>query len=133
MKFTLSWLKDHLETDASIDTIVDQLTAIGLEVEGVEDRAAALAPFRIARVVDAKQHPNADRLRVLTVDPGDEGCEARSEESEDGSDLEDFVVDEEASPAAKEGAASDDDDDCVVEPSPPKKKAGKRLVKNGGR
>ncbi|UOM36411.1 phenylalanine--tRNA ligase subunit beta [Acuticoccus sp. I52.16.1] len=71
MKFTLSWLKDHLETDASIDTIVDQLTAIGLEVEGVEDRAAALAPFRIARVVDAKQHPNADRLRVLTVDPGD--------------------------------------------------------------
>ncbi|RAI03340.1 phenylalanine--tRNA ligase subunit beta [Acuticoccus sediminis] len=71
MKFTLSWLKDHLETDASLDTIVDQLTAIGLEVEGVEDRAAALAPFRIARIVTATQHPNADRLRVLTVDPGD--------------------------------------------------------------
>ncbi|ORE93618.1 phenylalanyl-tRNA ligase subunit beta [Stappia sp. 22II-S9-Z10] len=71
MKFTLSWLKDHLETDASLETIIDQLTAIGLEVEGVEDRAAALAPFRIARVLTADQHPNADRLRVLTVDPGD--------------------------------------------------------------
>ena len=63
---------------------------------------------------------------------GDEGCEARSEESEGGSDLDDFVVDEEASPGATEGAATDDDD-CVVEPSPPEKKAGKRLVKNGGR
>lgn len=71
MKFTLSWLKDHLETEASLDTIVDRLTAIGLEVEGVEDRAAALAPFRIARVVTSEQHPNADRLRVLNVDAGD--------------------------------------------------------------
>ncbi|MEM6762378.1 MAG: phenylalanine--tRNA ligase subunit beta, partial [Pseudomonadota bacterium] len=71
MKFTLSWLKDHLETDAPLQDILDRLTLIGLEVEGVEDRAAALAPFRIARVTAAEQHPNADRLRVLAVDPGD--------------------------------------------------------------
>ncbi len=71
MKFTLSWLKDHLETDAPLQEILDRLTVIGLEVESVEDRAAALAPFRIARVVTAAQHPDADRLRVLTVDPGD--------------------------------------------------------------
>ncbi|WMS44868.1 phenylalanine--tRNA ligase subunit beta [Acuticoccus sp. MNP-M23] len=71
MKFTLSWLKDHLETDAPLQEILSRLTVIGLEVEGVEDRAAALAPFRIARVVSATQHPDADRLRVLTVDPGD--------------------------------------------------------------
>ena len=71
MKFTLSWLKDHLATDASLDAIVARLVAIGLEVEGVEDRAAPLAPFRIARVTAAAQHPNADRLQVLTVDPGD--------------------------------------------------------------
>lgn len=71
MKFTLSWLKEHLETDAPLQTIVDTLTTIGLELEGIEDRAAALAPFRIARVLTAEQHPNADRLRVLSVDPGD--------------------------------------------------------------
>jgi phenylalanyl-tRNA synthetase beta chain len=71
MKFTLSWLKDHLDTGASLGEIVDCLTRIGLEVEGVEDRAAPLAAFRIARVVEAEQHPNADRLRVLAVDPGD--------------------------------------------------------------
>ncbi|MBJ3776130.1 phenylalanine--tRNA ligase subunit beta [Acuticoccus mangrovi] len=70
MKFTLSWLKDHLDTDASLEAILDGLTVIGLEVEGVEDRAAPLAPFRIARVVTAEQHPDADRLRVLTVDAG---------------------------------------------------------------
>lgn len=71
MKFTLSWLKDHLATDASLEAIVERLNAIGLEVEGVDDRAAALAPFRIARVVSAARHPNADRLQVLMVDPGD--------------------------------------------------------------
>ncbi|MEM0906453.1 MAG: phenylalanine--tRNA ligase subunit beta [Pseudomonadota bacterium] len=70
MKFTLSWLKDHLATDASLDAIVERLTTIGLEVEAVEDRAAALSPFVIARVREAKQHPNADRLKVLTVDAG---------------------------------------------------------------
>ena len=72
MKFTLSWLKDHLETDASLQEITDRLTAIGLELEGVEDRAADLAPFTVAHVIEAKQHPNADRLRVCLVDTGSE-------------------------------------------------------------
>jgi phenylalanyl-tRNA synthetase beta chain len=71
MKFTLSWLREHLETDATLDTIATTLSAIGIEVEGIEDRAAALASFRIARVIEATQHPNADRLRALRVDLGD--------------------------------------------------------------
>jgi phenylalanyl-tRNA synthetase beta chain len=71
MKFTLSWLRTHLDTDEPLQQITDTLTRIGLELEGVEDRAAALAPFRIARVIEAVQHPNADRLRVCTVDAGD--------------------------------------------------------------
>ncbi|MBA5775858.1 phenylalanine--tRNA ligase subunit beta [Stappia sp. F7233] len=70
MKFTLSWLKDHLDTDASLDEIVEKLTLIGLEVEGVHNPAEALKPFTIARVVAARPHPNADRLKVLTVDSG---------------------------------------------------------------
>ncbi|HUB63375.1 MAG TPA: phenylalanine--tRNA ligase subunit beta [Methylocella sp.] len=70
MKFTLSWLKDHLETDATLHEIVDALTKIGLEVEKIEDRAAALKGFVIARVIEAKPHPNADRLRVCQVDAG---------------------------------------------------------------
>jgi phenylalanyl-tRNA synthetase beta chain len=70
MKFTLSWLKTHLDTDASLEKITDTLTNIGLELEGVTDRGAALAPFRIARVIQAVPHPNADRLRVCTVDTG---------------------------------------------------------------
>ncbi|RWK93580.1 MAG: phenylalanine--tRNA ligase subunit beta [Mesorhizobium sp.] len=70
MKFTLSWLKDHLETDASLNEIVERLTSIGLEVEHVDDRSS-LKPFVIARVLTAEQHPDADRLRVLTVDAGD--------------------------------------------------------------
>ena len=72
MKFTLSWLKEHLETDAPLDEIAAKLTAIGLEVEGVEDKAAELAPFRIARVVEARQHPDADRLSVCIVDTGED-------------------------------------------------------------
>jgi phenylalanyl-tRNA synthetase beta chain len=71
MKFTLSWLKDHLDTTASLDEIVETLTRIGLEVEGVEDKAKALAPYRVAYVVSAEQHPNADRLRVCMVDTGE--------------------------------------------------------------
>ena len=71
MKFTLSWLKDHLDTEAGADEIARTLNAIGLEVEGIEDRGAALASFRIARVIEAVQHPNADRLRALRVDVGD--------------------------------------------------------------
>ena len=70
MKFTLAWLKEHLDTDASLDAIVDRLTMIGLEVENVTDAGKQLAPFTIARVISAEQHPNADRLRVCMVDTG---------------------------------------------------------------
>jgi len=70
MKLTLSWLKDHLETDATLDQIVERLTSIGLEVEHVDDKAG-LKPFVIAKVLTAVQHPDADRLRVLSVDTGD--------------------------------------------------------------
>ncbi|MBX9797515.1 phenylalanine--tRNA ligase subunit beta [Sphingomonas sp.] len=71
MKFTLSWLKEHLETDAELDSVVDTLTRIGLEVEGVDNPGAALAAFRVARVVSAERHPQADKLQVLMVDAGD--------------------------------------------------------------
>ncbi len=71
MKFTLSWLKEHLDTDAPLDDIVSRLTMIGLEVENVADQGKALAPFVIAKVISAEQHPNADRLRVCMVDTGD--------------------------------------------------------------
>ena len=67
MKFTLSWLKSHLDTDASIDEIAEALTDLGLEVEGIENPAAALAGFTLAKVVGAEQHPDADRLRVCRV------------------------------------------------------------------
>ncbi|MCX5495002.1 phenylalanine--tRNA ligase subunit beta [Kaistia dalseonensis] len=70
MKFTLSWLKEHLDTSASLDAITDGLTRVGLEVEGVEDKAKTLGAFTIAYVVSAVQHPNADRLRVCMVDTG---------------------------------------------------------------
>lgn len=70
MKFTLSWLKDHLETDAPLAEIAETLTRIGLEVEAIEDKAASLKPYTIARVISAEQHPNADRLRVAMVDYG---------------------------------------------------------------
>jgi len=72
MKFTLGWLKTHLETNAPVNEIADKLTAIGLELEGVEDRAAKLAKFVVGHVVEAKQHPDADRLRVCIVDTGRE-------------------------------------------------------------
>ena len=71
MKFTLPWLKEHLDTDASLPKIVDKLTMIGLEVENVEDKASLLKPFVIASVISAEKHPNADRLRVCMVDTGD--------------------------------------------------------------
>jgi len=70
MKFTLSWLRDHLDTDAPLDTLTDTLSLIGLEVEGVTDPSAALAAFRTARIIEAKKHPNADRLRACRVDIG---------------------------------------------------------------
>jgi phenylalanyl-tRNA synthetase beta chain len=69
MKFTLSWLKDHLETEASLDEICERLTMIGLEVESVDDKAG-LKPFVIAKVLSAQKHPDADKLRVLSVDTG---------------------------------------------------------------
>ncbi len=77
MKFTLAWLKDHLDTTASIAELSATLTAIGLEVESVDDPAAKLGAFTIARVLEAKQHPNADRLRVCQVEvaPGQPAVE----------------------------------------------------------
>ena len=70
MKFTLAWLKEHLDTDATAQQIANKLTMIGLEVEKLDDKGKLLAPFTIARVVEAKPHPNADRLRVCMVDTG---------------------------------------------------------------
>jgi phenylalanyl-tRNA synthetase beta chain len=67
MKFTLGWLKDHLETDASLPDILDKLTVIGLEVEEVFDPADALAPFTVAEVLEAEKHPDADKLKVCKV------------------------------------------------------------------
>ncbi|NII57582.1 phenylalanine--tRNA ligase subunit beta [Sphingomonas aerolata] len=71
MKFTLSWLKQHLETTATLDQIVDALTRIGLEVEGVENPGEKLAAFKIAKVLSAERHPQADKLQILSVDAGD--------------------------------------------------------------
>ncbi len=70
MKFSLSWLKDHLETEASAEEIAEKLTAIGLEVEELSNPAEAFAPFKVAKVLTAKKHPQADKLQVLTVDAG---------------------------------------------------------------
>jgi len=73
MKFTLSWLKEHLETDASLEAIADRLTMLGLEVEEVIDLRTVLAPFTVAEVVTAEKHPDADRLKVCSVRTGDGG------------------------------------------------------------
>src|SRR6478672_11295344 len=70
MRFPLSWLKEHLETDADLATILETLTGIGHEVEGVENAAEKLAPFVVAEVLTAAPHPQADKLQVLTVDAG---------------------------------------------------------------
>src|SRR5690242_19319550 len=70
MKFTLDWLQDHLETTASAAEISDALTLIGLEVESVEDQGRALRPFVVARVAEARPHPNSDHLSVCKVDAG---------------------------------------------------------------
>ncbi len=72
MKFTLNWLKEHLDTTASLNEITDKLTALGLELEGVEDPGEVYAPFKAAHVVSAEKHPDADRLRVCIVDTGSE-------------------------------------------------------------
>ncbi|MGI4950051.1 MAG: YtpR family tRNA-binding protein, partial [Janthinobacterium lividum] len=71
MKFTLSWLRDHLDIDADAGAVADTLTRIGLEVEGVHNPGASLARFRIARVLTAAPHPQADKLQVLSIDAGD--------------------------------------------------------------
>jgi len=71
MKFTLSWLKEHLDTDATLDQIGEALTRVGLEVEGIENPGEKLAAFRVARVLTAERHPQADKLQVLTIDTGD--------------------------------------------------------------
>ena len=70
MKFSLSWLKEHLDTDADIHAVADCLNRIGLEVEGIENPADALSAFRIAKVLSAAPHPQADKLQVLSVDAG---------------------------------------------------------------
>jgi phenylalanyl-tRNA synthetase beta chain len=70
MKFTLNWLKDHLDTTASLDEIALTLTRIGLEVEGIENPAEALSPFVVGEVIAAARHPNADKLQVCQVDIG---------------------------------------------------------------
>ncbi|MBB4266422.1 phenylalanine--tRNA ligase subunit beta [Roseospira visakhapatnamensis] len=77
MKFTLSWLKEHLETDAPLEAIADRLTMLGLEVEEVTDLRTVLAPFTVAEVVTAEKHPDADRLKVCTVRTGDGGRDLR--------------------------------------------------------
>lgn len=71
MKFTLSWLKDHLETSVGVEEIADALTWLGLEVEDISNPAEALEPFRVAKVLTAEKHPDADKLQVLTVDAGE--------------------------------------------------------------
>jgi len=71
VKFSFSWLKQHLETDATPQAIADKLTSIGLEVEALDNPAEVLAPFKVARVLSAERHPQADKLQVLSVDAGD--------------------------------------------------------------
>ncbi len=73
MKFTMSWLKQPLNTEASLEEISDTLTAIGLEVEGIEDRAAEFAAFKVAHVISAEKHPDADKLKVCRVQTADHG------------------------------------------------------------
>ncbi|KQM64404.1 phenylalanine--tRNA ligase subunit beta [Sphingomonas sp. Leaf17] len=70
MKFTIGWLREHLDTDATLDQIVEGLTRIGLEVEGVENPGEKLSAFRVAKVLSAERHPQADKLQVLSVDAG---------------------------------------------------------------
>jgi phenylalanyl-tRNA synthetase beta chain len=72
MKFTANWLKDHLDTNASLNEITTALTSVGLELESVEDRAAKFATFKVALIEKADKHPDADRLKVLIVDTGTE-------------------------------------------------------------
>src|SRR5256885_1760135 len=72
MQFTLSWLKEHLETNASLQEITDKLTSLGLVVDKIENRGQELAPFTICKIVEANKHPSADRLQVCRVNTGSE-------------------------------------------------------------
>ncbi|MGE4612446.1 MAG: phenylalanine--tRNA ligase subunit beta [Paracoccaceae bacterium] len=80
MKFTLSWLKTHLDTEAALDEITYALTDLGLEVEGVENPADSLGDFRLCRVIEAVQHPNADRLRLCRVETYPDGPNGKTVE-----------------------------------------------------
>ena len=71
MKFTLSWLKDHLDTSADVNAVAEAMTMAGLEVEHVENPAAKLARFTVAKIVSAERHPNADKLQVCQVETRD--------------------------------------------------------------
>src|ERR1700733_15047490 len=71
MKFTLSWLKEHLDTDADAQTTAAKLTSIGLEVESISDAGAALKDFIVGEIITADKHPNADKLRLCSVNTGD--------------------------------------------------------------
>ena len=81
MKFSLSWLKQYLVTEATVEEISARLNAIGIEVEGIENPADRLAGFRVARVLTAARHPDADKLQVLTVDASAFGSSAQMRES----------------------------------------------------
>ena len=71
MKFSLAWLRQYLDTEATAPEIAAKLNALGIEVEALEDPAERLAGFRVAKVLTAAPHPNADKLQVLTVDAGE--------------------------------------------------------------
>ena len=71
MIITLSWLKDHLVTNANLGKIIDKLTDIGLEVEGIKESQSELSDFKIAKVLKAEKHPNADKLKLCDVSLGD--------------------------------------------------------------
>ena len=79
MKFSLGWLKDHLDTECTLDEITDALTDLGLEVESVENPGDVYKDFTVCRVKEAKQHPNADRLKVCTLEVWPDGPDGKTE------------------------------------------------------
>ena len=70
MKFTVDWLKDHLDTKKNDNELIEKLTDVGLEVESFENLSSSLDSFKVAKIINAEQHPNADRLRICDVDIG---------------------------------------------------------------
>ena len=71
MKFTIGWLKDHLDTKKKDNELIEKLTDIGLEVESFDKLSSDLDSFKVAKIINAEQHPNADRLRICDVDIGE--------------------------------------------------------------